>query len=65
MHWFKAIRAYWLAPVPKVVSFLLTPSLAPLMNSALTVGVFDVLCRAPLARSGFALLYGGRVTSRP
>ena len=64
MDWFNTIRAYWPAIVAIVVSFVLIAVLSPLKDSALTVGMFNVLRWAPLAGLGFALLYGGWVTYR-
>lgn len=64
MDWFKTIRAYWPAIVATVASFLAMAVLAPLKDSAFTVGMFDMLRWVPLVGLGFALLYGGWVTYR-
>jgi len=64
MDWFKTIRAYWPAIAATVLSFLAMVVLAPLGDSPLTAGIFDVLLLGPLAGLGFALLYGGWVTYR-
>lgn len=64
MDWFKTIRAYWPSIVATLVSFLMMAVLAPLRDSSLAAGMFDVLGWVPLAGMGFGLLYGCWVTYR-
>ncbi len=64
MDLFIMIRAYRPAIVATVGSFLAMAVLVPLKDSALTVGMFELLRWVPLAGLGFALFYAGWVTYR-
>lgn len=64
MDWFKLIRAYWPAIVAFVSSLFAMSVLAPLRDSPLTSGLFDLLRWVPVAGMGFVLFYGGWVTYR-
>jgi|SRR6185437_14043693 len=64
MDWLKMIYAYRLAIVAAAASFFVMIVLAPLKDSPLTAGIFEILSWLPLLGLGYSLLNGGWVTYR-